>query len=114
MKNSIYTINDIQSIVAPIAARHGVEGVFLFCSYARGNPSKESDIDLRIDKGTLKGMFAFGALYSDLEAHLRKEIDHLTTGGLDSKFLHGIKNDEVLLYDRSRIRPTDTGKFTTF
>ena len=67
MKNGIYSVNEIQSVVAPIAARHGVDRVFLFGSYARGNPSKDSDIDLRIDKGAIKGMFALGALYSDLK-----------------------------------------------
>ena len=101
MQNGIYTVNEIQSVVAPIAARHGVERVFLFGSYAHGNPSRESDIDLRIDKGNLKGMFALGALYSDLEAHLKKRLDLLTTGSLDAAFLRSIEKEEVLLYDSS-------------
>ena len=102
MQNEIYSINDLQSVVAPIAAKHGVERVYLFGSYARGNPSKDSDIDLRIDKGSLKGMFALGALYSELESHLHKPLDLLTTGSLDSAFLRSIENEEVLLYDRSK------------
>ena len=102
MQNGIYTVNEIQSVVAPIAARHGVERVYLFGSYARGNPSRESDIDLRIDKGKLKGLFALGSLYSDLEARLQKPLDLLTTGSLDTAFLRSIKNEEVLLYDSSK------------
>lgn len=34
-----------------------------------------SDIDLRVDKGNLKGLFALGALYADLEDGLGKKLD---------------------------------------
>ena len=102
MQNNIYTVKDLKSVVAPIAEKHGVERVFLFGSYARGNPSMDSDIDLRIDKGKLKGMFALGALYSELASRLNKPLDLLTTGSLDDAFLQSIKNEEVLLYERSK------------
>ncbi len=102
MQEKIYTINDLRSIVAPIAAQHGVERVYLFGSYARGEANKDSDIDLRIDKGLLKGLFALGALYSDLEEGLGKKLDLLTTGSLTQQFLNDIAQEEVLLYDRTK------------
>lgn len=102
MQERIYSIDDIRAIVAPIAARHGVERVYLFGSYARGEANAHSDIDLRVDKGRLKDMFALGALYSDLEEGLDKALDLLTTGSLDEKFLSRISDEEVLLYDRAK------------
>ena len=72
--------------------------VYLFGSYARGEATQNSDIDLRVDKGRLRGLFALGALYADLEDHLGKKLDLLTTGSLDQKFLQSIANEEVLLY----------------
>lgn len=98
----IYTIDALRSIIAPIAARHGVDRVYLFGSYARGEANQNSDVDLRVDKGDLRGLFALGALYSDLADCLGKKLDLLTTGSLDQSFLRQIEKEEVLLYDRIR------------
>lgn len=94
----IYTIDEIKSIVAPIAAAHNVGRIYLFGSYARGEATASSDIDLRVDKGNLKGLFALGALYADLEDSLEKQLDLLTTGSLDQKFLQKIAKEEILIY----------------
>lgn len=92
------TIDEIRSTVAPIAEKYNVERVYLFGSYARGDADENSDIDLRIDKGALRGMFALCGLYTELEAALNKKVDLLTTASLDNDFLDRIKNEEVLLY----------------
>ena len=74
--------------------------VYLFGSYARGDYNENSDIDLRIEKGDLKGMFALCGFYSDVENALQKNVDILTTGSLEQDFLQSIKKDEVLIYER--------------
>ena len=94
----VYTIEEIKSIVAPIAAIHDVDRIYLFGSYARGEATPSSDIDLRVDKGRLRGRIALGALYADLEDGLGKKLDLLTTGSLDQKFLQHIAKEEVLIY----------------
>lgn len=96
--DKVYTIDEIRDIVVPIAKAHEVGRVYLFGSYARGEATPESDIDLRIEKGKLKGLFELGALYVDLEDVLLKKLDLLTTGSLDKKFLKQIAGEEVLLY----------------
>ena len=67
MREQIYSVGDLRAIIAPIAARHGVERIYLFGSYARGEATKNSDVDLRVDKGNLRGMFALGALYMEYD-----------------------------------------------
>jgi len=94
-----YTIEEIKTIVEPIARKYGVERVYLFGSYARGDAAENSDVDLRIDKGSLKGMFALCGLYTEIEEALRLNIDILTTGSLDDDFLNKIQKEEVLLYE---------------
>ena len=94
----IYTVEEIRSIVAPIAKSYDVDRIYLFGSYARGEATASSDIDLRVDKGRLKGLFALGALYADLEDGLGKKLDLLTMGSLDQKFLTHIAKEEVLIY----------------
>lgn len=53
-----YTCDDIKRVIFPIAQKYQIEKVYLFGSYARGDYNKKSDIDLRIEKGDLRGVFA--------------------------------------------------------
>lgn len=72
--------------------------MFLFGSYARGDAKPDSNLDFRIDKGRLKGLFALGGLYADLEEAFDLPIDLLTTESLDENFMQEIKAEEVLIY----------------
>ena len=88
-----YSIPELRSIVGKLASQYGAERVWLFGSYARGDMTADSDIDLRIDKGSIRGLLC------DLEDALGTSVDLIPTGGLDPKFLSAIQNDEVLLYE---------------
>ena len=99
MTEKLYTISDIQNLIAPIAALYGVERVSLFGSYARGNATPESDIDLHIDKGAIRGYFKLAGFHRDLEEALDMSVDVLTTGALDKEFLLRISAEEVVLYE---------------
>lgn len=45
----IYAMNEIAAIIRPILQNYGVSRAYLFGSYARGEATEHSDIDLRID-----------------------------------------------------------------
>lgn len=107
MTDKVYSISEIREIVAPIAQKYGVERVYLFGSYAKGTANPNSDVDLRIERGSLRGLFALSGLRIDLEEGLNKEVDLLTTGSLDKEFLNRIKNDEVLIYDIQLFQESD-------
>jgi len=95
----VYTITEIRDIVAPIAARYGVERMTLFGSYARGENTPESDMDFRVDRGRVRGMqMAF--LLTDLEDALRVPVDLLSTNALDEAFLKAIRGEEKVIYER--------------
>ena len=51
-------IEDIKRSVTKLAKKYGAERVYLFGSYARGEATEQSDIDLRIDKGSIVGGIA--------------------------------------------------------
>ena len=72
MSKKIYTVDEIRELVFPIADQYGVERMYLFGSYARGDATPESDLDFRIDKGAIKGLIALGGLYSELADVLKK------------------------------------------
>jgi predicted nucleotidyltransferase len=96
----IYAIEEIRDIVREIAQRYGVERVALFGSYARGEARPGSDIDLRIDKGRIRGLFQLSGFHLDLEEKLKTHVDVLTTESLNDKFLKRISGEEILIYEQ--------------
>ncbi len=102
MSNQIYTIDEIRDKVRPIAVKHGVDKIYLFGSYARGDATASSDIDLCVDAPRIRGLFALGGLYADLEESLDKGLDLITVKSLDysedKAFLNNVQKERVLIY----------------
>ena len=103
MDKKTYSIEEIIRIIAPIAKQYGVDRVYLFGSYARGEANEQSDIDLCIDAASIRGMFAMGGLYADLKEALQKQLDIVTVRSLkyntDESFLNNIQKDRILIYE---------------
>ena len=89
----------IKNIVSEYAEKYGADKVSLFGSYARGDMTENSDIDLLIEKGSIRGL-QFASLLCDLEDALGKPVDLISTRGADKEFLDAVQKDEVLLYER--------------
>ena len=64
------SIDEIRDIVIPVARAYGVERVALFGSYARGDAKLSSDVDLHVDKGSIKGLFRLAGFQRELEEGL--------------------------------------------
>lgn len=80
---------------------HDVERAYLFGSYARGDQTSESDVDLRFQCG--RGI-SFGELYDiklALEDRLGVELDIVTAppSQMSPRFREHACRDEVLLYE---------------
>ena len=97
---AVSSMAEIRDVVSRLAAQYGARRVYLFGSYARGDMTSGSDIDLRIDKGAIRGLEMAGLLV-DLEDALGIPVDLIPTGSLDDSFLAAIQDDEVLLYEAS-------------
>ena len=93
------SISEIRAIVAPLAEQYGADRIFLFGSYARGDANPDSDVDLRIDKGMIRGL-QFAGLLGDLQDALGTSVDLVSTNGMDDAFRRSIAPEEVLLYGR--------------
>ena len=100
----MFTITDIQHRISPILKRYDVKEAYLFGSYARGEATEHSDIDIRIDKGNskkLRSLLDVSGLRLDLIDALGHEVDLLTSlpyGPLSEKFIENLKKDEVKIY----------------
>lgn len=95
-----YSIQELKDIVTPLAQKYGAQRVYLFGSYAHRDMTASSDVDLRIDKGSIRGL-ALAGLLVDLEDALGLKVDLIPTTSLDGQFLSSIQEDEVLLYEAS-------------
>ena len=103
MSDKVYSINEIKSIVAPIAAKYDVDRVFLFGSYARGEAKDTSDLDFVIDKGRLKGL-KFAGMLGDLQDSFDKNVDLVTSSSLTQygnfpDFAQRVERDMVVIYE---------------
>lgn len=113
--DKIYTIDEIQSIVVPLAKEYALAKVYLFGSYARGEADEKSDIDLRLEGARcLQDELELCSLIPDA---LKKEVDILFTEDLrralnDPKadphkrsmtrfFIRKMRESEIVLYERS-------------
>ncbi len=94
----IYTLDEIKEKTIPIAIKYGVSSMSLFGSYARGEATDESDVDLLINKGEIKGLIDLVDFIHDLEQSLKCNVDVVTTSSHNKKFLEKICKDEVLIY----------------
>lgn len=83
----IYTISEIKKCIEPIAEKYRLKAVYLLGSYARGEASDDSNIDILIDRegSTIKSAFDMGGLYEDLSSYLGKEIGLITLQTLEQK-----------------------------
>lgn len=95
----VLTVEEIKNIAKDIARRHGVGKMFLFGSYARGDARKDSDLDFYIERGRIRGLFALGGLYADLEEAFGLPVDLLTSDSLNDDFKEEISSEEVLVYE---------------
>ena len=80
------------------AVSYGIKKLVLFGSYARGEATDDSDIDLMADCDNIQSAFEMGGLYSDLSESLGKELDLVTTDHRDKAFLSRIQRDQLVLY----------------
>jgi len=83
----IYTLEELQSIIAPISKKYNLPAVYVFGSYARGNAMEKSDVDILVDATdtNLKSLFSLGELYCDLEDALGKAVNLVTVSSLYQK-----------------------------
>ena len=95
---SVLTIKQIKTRMLPVMAKHGIHEVFLFGSYARGEATNKSDIDIYCESGDIKTLIDQGFLEDELEEALGKEVDIVFIGSqMDDFFRQQLEGDLIKL-----------------
>lgn len=95
------TLADISSAVSRVLPCYDVREAYLFGSFARGEQTPDSDIDLRL---VCDDTMTFGTLYElslELEKELGRKIDLVTNPPerMRPAFRKNLEQDEVRLYE---------------
>ena len=79
-----------------------VKKVYLFGSYADGDATEESDIDLLIESGEGFNFLKFHSEVDSLKNNLKKKIDIVSVGALrpDRYFSQFVHKQKKLIYER--------------
>ena len=94
----INTISEIKEKIAKPARQYGIQKIYLFGSYSRGEAEIKSDIDICIEKGKLRTLFEFSGFCQELEEIFGNKVDVVTTTGITDEFRNKIKKDMILIY----------------
>lgn len=92
---------DISTSASRVLAQYDVSEAYLFGSFARGEQTPDSDIDLRLVCGNT---MTFGTLYElsrELERELGRKVDIVTNppAHMRPAFRKSIEQDEVRVYE---------------
>ena len=99
----IYTIEEIKAKLEPVFEINNIQKAVLFGSYAKGEQTEKSDVDILIDSGgTLRGLDFFGVLEEVVVALNEMPVDlidmaYLVPGG---RIEMEIANTGVVIYEK--------------
>ena len=74
---------------------------WLFGSYARGEQTADSDIDILIQPDKSVGLFKLSGMHLDLQELLNLEVDLVTVKGLRPFARESADRDKILIYERA-------------
>ena len=80
-----------------VARRHGVTGVRVFGSMARGDAGPKSDVDLLVEVGAEPSAWFPGGLVADLEELLGRRVQVVTERGLDELLRDRVLEEAIRL-----------------
>ena len=100
MTDTVYSIGQLKTLLAPVFLRNGVRKAVLFGSFGKGVASPKSDIDLFVDSG-LRG-FAFFGLLDEVVQTVDKKVDLIdATDVIQGSLIEKeIGNSGILLYEK--------------
>ena len=93
----------MQKVIADYFETQPVLKAWIFGSFARGEETPKSDVDILIvpdRSGKPFTLFTMGGMYMDLKELLGREVDLVEEGSLRSYAAESANRDKKLIYER--------------
>ena len=98
INSNILTIKQIKERIKPVLNKYQIKDIYLFGSYARGEATDNSDVDIYCDKGNLRTLYDEIDFIDELENALNKKVDLVTIGSeMQEYFKQQIEEDMIKL-----------------
>ena len=99
MDKQIISMDNITTLVKPLAEKYHVKEIYLFGSYARGEADGDSDLDFLVFGGEGFKLTNILALGEELREVLKKKVDvfEIREINQDSEFFKTIMREKVLV-----------------
>ena len=96
------SVNSITKIIAGYFKNQPVVKAWLFGSFARGEQTPESDVDILVVRDENENVgFKFFGMYEDLRELLGRNVDLVTDGSLAPFARQSVEKDKKLVYERT-------------
>lgn len=89
INKDVFTLKEIKNRIKPILHKYAIFDIYLFGSYARGEATISSDVDIYCERGKIETLVDEMKLIEELELSLNKKVDIVYT---DSKMEDYFKN----------------------
>jgi predicted nucleotidyltransferase len=106
----IYSLEQIKELAEPIAHKYGLNALWVFGSYARGEATEDSDVDFLLDftDSIATSLCGYLDMINEFEQILGKKVDIISTSTLYgtrirkyfSRFMNIVDNERILLYEK--------------
>ena len=94
---------DIKATISEYFKTQPVLKAWLFGSFARGEETPDSDVDILVefDHSTPIGLFAYARMWRELKDKLGREVDLVENGTMRPLIEEEVNNDKQLIYERA-------------
>lgn len=104
-EQEILSMDALKYLIRPVAKRYQIDKIYIFGSYARGEATSESDVDVLIETNNKGGLLAYYEILDSLEKRLGKKVDLVEQAAIKrdtsrsgKRFRERVEKDKVLIY----------------
>jgi predicted nucleotidyltransferase len=98
--------NHIQNTIASYLQHQPVDKAWLFGSYARGEATRRSDVDILVKytPNSNISLLDHAGMMCDLQHLLHKKVDLVEDGYICNFAVESVNHDKILIYERTAER----------